>query len=87
LSASDVKSYHRNIGVAASCFNDNDVMAAHGFSFNARAFFRLNKNTRLTIIARQAKALQASLMQIVDRVEVVKNEHEKLEGGNRFLQS
>lgn len=35
----------------------------------------------------QAKALQASLMEIVDRVEVVKNEHEKLEGGNRFLQS
>jgi hypothetical protein len=26
-------------------------------------------------------------MQIVDRVEVVKNEHEKLEGGNKFLQS
>jgi hypothetical protein len=37
--------------------------------------------------SRQSKALQASLMEIVDRVEVVKNEHEKLEGGNRFLQS
>jgi hypothetical protein len=37
--------------------------------------------------ARQAKVLQASLMEIVDRVEVVKNEHEKLEGGNKFLQS
>jgi hypothetical protein len=36
---------------------------------------------------RQAKTLQATLMEIVDRVEVVKNEHEKLEGGNRFLQS
>jgi hypothetical protein len=36
---------------------------------------------------RQAKALQASLMEIVDRVEVVKSEHEKLEGGNKFLQS
>ncbi|KAF2853441.1 hypothetical protein T440DRAFT_306106 [Plenodomus tracheiphilus IPT5] len=35
----------------------------------------------------QAKQLQASLMEIVDRVEVVKNEHEKLEGGNKFLQS
>ncbi|KAF2864842.1 hypothetical protein BDV95DRAFT_270943 [Massariosphaeria phaeospora] len=35
----------------------------------------------------QAKALQASLMEIVDRVEIVKNEHEKLEGGNKFLQS
>ncbi|KAF9728977.1 hypothetical protein PMIN03_009166 [Paraphaeosphaeria minitans] len=36
---------------------------------------------------RQAKALQASLMEIVDRVEIVKSEHEKLEGGNKFLQS
>ena len=36
---------------------------------------------------RQAKQLQASLMEIVDRVEVVKSEHEKLEGGNKFLQS
>jgi hypothetical protein len=44
-------------------------------------------NHPLTNITRQAKQLQASLMQIVDRVEVVKNEHEKLEGGNRFLQS
>jgi len=26
-------------------------------------------------------------MEIVDRVEVVKTEHEKLEGGNKFLQS
>jgi len=36
---------------------------------------------------RQAKQLQASLMAIVDRVETVKVEHEKLEGGNKFLQS
>jgi hypothetical protein len=42
---------------------------------------------RLTAFARQAKALQASLLEIVDRVEVVKSEHEKLEGGNKFLQS
>jgi hypothetical protein len=35
----------------------------------------------------QAKALQASLLEIVDRVEIVRTEHEKLEGGNRFLQS
>jgi hypothetical protein len=39
------------------------------------------------LFTRQAKALQASLMEIVDRVEVVKSEHEKLEGGNKFLQS
>lgn len=35
----------------------------------------------------QAKTLQLSLQAIVDRVEEVKNEHEKLEGGNKFLQS
>lgn len=35
----------------------------------------------------QAKALQASLLDLVDRVETVKSEHEKLEGGNKFLQS
>lgn len=34
----------------------------------------------------QAKRLQASLMAIVDRVESVKEEHDKLEGGNKFLQ-
>lgn len=26
-------------------------------------------------------------MEIMDRVDSVKNEHEKIEGGNRFLQS
>lgn len=31
--------------------------------------------------------MQDSLLEIVDRVESVKEEHEKLEGGNRFLQS
>ena len=35
----------------------------------------------------QARVLQNSLQAIVDRVETVKSEHEKLEGGNKFLQS
>ena len=35
----------------------------------------------------QARMLQASLLAIVDRVELVKEEHEKLEDGNKFLQS
>ena len=34
----------------------------------------------------QARQLQASLMAIVDKVESVKEEHDKLEGGNKFLQ-
>lgn len=61
------------------------VIAADGFRIERLA--TNVKNIKLTNIARQAKALQASLMEIVDRVEIVKNEHEKLEGGNRFLQS
>ncbi|KAH8723230.1 hypothetical protein GQ44DRAFT_620967 [Phaeosphaeriaceae sp. PMI808] len=47
---------------------------------------KMGQDARQALIE-QAKALQASLMEIVDRVEVVRNEHEKLEGGNRFLQS
>ncbi|KAF1943548.1 hypothetical protein EJ02DRAFT_130179 [Clathrospora elynae] len=47
---------------------------------------KMGQDAREALIE-QAKILQASLMEIVDRVEVVKNEHEKLEGGNKFLQS
>jgi short coiled-coil protein len=36
---------------------------------------------------RQAKELQDTLLDIVDKVENVRSEHAKLEGGNRFLQS
>ncbi|KAL1302811.1 hypothetical protein AAFC00_003149 [Neodothiora populina] len=47
---------------------------------------KLGEDARRHLIE-QAKQLQASLMAIVDRVETVKVEHEKLEGGNKFLQS
>jgi len=47
---------------------------------------RLGESARQALI-QQAKELQDSLLQIVDKVESVKTEHEKLEGGNRFLQS
>jgi len=47
---------------------------------------RLSEAARGAMIE-QAKFLQASLQAIVDRVEAVKSEHEKLEGGNKFLQS
>jgi len=47
---------------------------------------RLGENARHALM-QQAKELQDSLLQIVDRVESVKSEHKKLEGGNRFLQS
>lgn len=47
---------------------------------------KMGQEARQALIE-QAKALQASLLEIVDRVEIVKSEHEKLEGGNKFLQS
>jgi len=47
---------------------------------------RLGENARQALL-QQAKELQDSLLQIVTRVESVKSEHKKLEGGNRFLQS
>ncbi|KAF1347753.1 hypothetical protein BDV97DRAFT_298506 [Delphinella strobiligena] len=47
---------------------------------------KLGEDARQHLIE-QAKQLQASLMAIVDGIETVKVEHEKLEGGNKFLQS
>ncbi|TKA80688.1 hypothetical protein B0A55_03684 [Friedmanniomyces simplex] len=47
---------------------------------------RLGEAARRDMLA-SALVLQASLQAIVDRVEEVKSEHEKLEGGNKFLQS
>lgn len=47
---------------------------------------KLEESAREALV-QQAKALQDSLLHIVDRVESVKSEHEKLEGGNKFLQS
>lgn len=47
---------------------------------------KMGQEARESLIE-QTKVLQANLMEIVDRVEIVKSEHEKLEGGNKFLQS
>ena len=53
---------------------------------NSAEVDKLGDEARKDLIE-QAKVLQTSLQAIVDRVETVKNEHEKLEGGNKFLQS
>jgi short coiled-coil protein len=47
---------------------------------------RMSSDAKQTMME-QAKQLQASLLEVVEKVETVKSEHEKLEGGNRFLQS
>lgn len=43
-------------------------------------------NGLLICIYRHAKNLQESLLQIFNRIEAVKEEHEKLDNNNRFLQ-
>ncbi|KJX96064.1 hypothetical protein TI39_contig844g00032 [Zymoseptoria brevis] len=53
---------------------------------NSEEVDKLGEEARKDLIE-QAKVLQMSLQAIVDRVEAVKSEHEKLEGGNKFLQS
>ena len=53
---------------------------------NSEEVDRLGEAARRDLIE-QAKTLQTSLQAIVDRVETVKSEHQKLEGGNKFLQS
>jgi len=53
---------------------------------NSAEVDRLGEAARDELI-KQAKELRASLQAIVERVEEVKSEHEKLEGGNKFLQS
>ena len=40
----------------------------------------------LTIAARHAQALQDSLLTIFNRIEAVREEHDKLDSNNKFLQ-
>lgn len=46
----------------------------------------LPRSRRLTIASRHAKALQDSLLTIFHRIEAVKEEHDKLDNNNKFLQ-
>lgn len=66
-------------------FDENDVRTMSPRR-NSEEVDKLGEEARRDLIE-QAKTLQKSLQQIVDRVETVKTEHEKLEGGNKFLQS
>ncbi|KAK0929988.1 hypothetical protein LTR29_016895 [Friedmanniomyces endolithicus] len=47
---------------------------------------RFGETARRDLLDRAA-VLQMSLQALVERVEAVRSEHERLEGGNRFLQS
>lgn len=66
-------------------FDENDVRTMSPRR-NSEEVDKLGEKARQDLIE-QAKVLQMSLQAIVDRVETVKTEHEKLEGGNKFLQS
>ncbi|KAK4989420.1 hypothetical protein LTR66_007070 [Elasticomyces elasticus] len=73
------------LGPGEEVYDEDDVRAMSPRRSSAD-IERLGEGARSRMIE-QAKTLQASLMAIVDRVEVVRSEHEKLEGGNKFLQS
>ncbi|KAF2219441.1 hypothetical protein BDZ85DRAFT_42168 [Elsinoe ampelina] len=64
---------------------DQDDVRCMSPKRSAEEVDKLSEDARSALIE-QAKQLQASLMAIVDRVETVKEEHDKLEGGNKFLQ-
>lgn len=66
-------------------FEEDDVRAMSPRR-SSQEVDRLGEAARRDLVE-QAKELQTSLQAIIDRVETVKSEHEKLEGGNKFLQS
>jgi len=66
-------------------FEEDDVRAMSPRR-SSQEVDRLGEAARRDLVE-QAKELQTSLQAIIDRVETVKTEHEKLEGGNKFLQS
>jgi ferritin len=66
-------------------FEEDDVRAMSPRR-NSEEVDKLGEAARRDLME-QARVLQSSLQAIVDRVETVKTEHEKLEGGNKFLQS
>jgi len=68
-----------------SNIEDGDVRAMSPRR-NSADIDKLEEQARRDLIE-QARVLQTSLQAIVERVEEVKSEHEKLEGGNKFLQS
>jgi hypothetical protein len=76
---------HSTIGVLREDYDEGDARAMSPRR-SSEEVDRLEEGARQALIE-QAKQLQASLLSIVDRVETVRNEHEKLEGGNKFLQS
>jgi len=84
-SGSMIVSREASITVVDDDIEENDVRAMSPRRSSAEVD-RLEEDARRDLVE-QAKVLQMSLQAIVDRVETVKSEHEKLEGGNKFLQS
>lgn len=68
-----------------SQFDEDDVRTMSPRR-NSAEVDRLGEDARKDL-KEQAKVLQLSLQDIVDKMEMVKSEQEKLEAGNKFLQS
>lgn len=52
---------------------------------NSEELEKIGKEAKATL-EQQAKTLQSGLLALLDRVDKVREEHDKLEGENRFLQ-
>jgi len=65
---------------------DEDDARAMSPRRNSQDVQKMGEEAR-RVLEEQAKALHSSLLALVDRVESVKSEHDKLEGENKFLQS
>lgn len=76
----------RDASTAVEDDYDEDDVRTMSPRRNSEEVEQLGEEARKDLVE-QAKVLQTSLQAIVDRVETVKSEHEKLEGGNKFLQS
>ncbi|KAL9083135.1 MAG: hypothetical protein Q9159_005953 [Coniocarpon cinnabarinum] len=66
-------------------YDDNDARAMSPRRSQAE-IHQMSEQARQAL-EEQSQALQSSLLEIIERVDSVKTEHEKLEGGNKFLQS
>ncbi|KAI9682184.1 MAG: hypothetical protein M1817_000238 [Caeruleum heppii] len=65
---------------------DEDDARAMSPRRNSEDIEKMGRDAR-RLLEEEARSLQAKLLTLVDRVESVKSEHDKLEGENRFLQS
>lgn len=58
----------------------------HAKSFTGKAFYGDVTWICRSLLPRHARALQESLLMLFNRIEAVREEHDKLDSNNKFLQ-